>query len=89
VYGSIAAKKAAVETVLRRLETEGRLSTLVGWAYIREAFQALPKLLRYHLTHIVLLYACSTMKNSTSHINIDNTHITLIYSPTILIPGFV
>ncbi len=43
VYGSIEAKRAAVEEVLRRLETEGRLSTLVGWAYIQQAFQALPK----------------------------------------------
>ena len=43
VYGSIEAKRAAVEEVLRRLETEGRLSTLVGWAYVREAFRALPK----------------------------------------------
>ena len=43
MYGSVEAKKAAVEEVLRRLETEGRLSTLVGWAYIQQAFQALPK----------------------------------------------
>ncbi len=32
VYGSIEAKKRAVEEVLRRLESEGRLSTLVGWS---------------------------------------------------------
>jgi len=43
VYGSIEAKKAAVEEVLRWLEAEERLSTLVGWAHVREAFQALPK----------------------------------------------
>ncbi len=43
VYGSIEAKRAAVEEVLRRLEREGRLSTLVGWSYVREAFRALPK----------------------------------------------
>ncbi len=42
MYGSVEAK-AAVEEVLRRLEAEERLSTLVGWAYVREAFQALPK----------------------------------------------
>ncbi|MFS8902214.1 hypothetical protein NW845_12745, partial [Synechococcus sp. H60.2] len=43
MYGSVEAKEAAVEEVLRWLEAEGRLSTLVGWAYIREAFRALPK----------------------------------------------
>ena len=43
VNGSIEAKKAALEEVLRRVEAEERLSTLVGWTYIREAFQALPK----------------------------------------------
>ena len=42
MYGSIAAEKAAVEAVLRRLEAEGRISTLVGWSYSREAFQVLP-----------------------------------------------
>jgi len=43
MYGSVEAKKAAVEEVLRRLEAEERLSTLVGWAYVQEAFQALSK----------------------------------------------
>ena len=43
VYRSIEVKKAAVEEVLRWLETEGRLSMLVEWSYIREAFQALPQ----------------------------------------------
>jgi len=43
MYGNVEAKKAAVEEVLRRLEAKGRLSTPVGWAYIREALQALPR----------------------------------------------
>ncbi len=43
MYGTIETKKAAVREGLRQLEAEGRLSTLVGWAYIQEAFQALPK----------------------------------------------
>jgi MoxR-like ATPase len=41
-YESIEAKKAAVEEVLRRLEAEGRVSSLVGWRYIRQALNALP-----------------------------------------------
>ena len=36
MYGSIEAKKRAVEEVLRRLEAEGWISMGVG-AYIREA----------------------------------------------------
>jgi hypothetical protein len=41
-YESIEAKKAAVEEVLRRLEAEGKVSSLVGWRYIHQAFHALP-----------------------------------------------
>jgi hypothetical protein len=41
-YESIEAKKAAVEEVLRRLEAERKVSSLVGWPYIRQAFHALP-----------------------------------------------
>jgi transposase len=41
-YESIEAKKAAVEAVLRRLEAEGKVSSLVGWRYIRQALNALP-----------------------------------------------
>jgi MoxR-like ATPase len=41
-YEIIEAKKAAVETVLRRLEAEGKVSSLVGWRYIRQALNALP-----------------------------------------------
>ena len=41
-YESIEAKKAAVGKVLRRLEAEGKVSSLVGWRYIRQALNALP-----------------------------------------------
>jgi hypothetical protein len=41
-YESIEAKKAAVEEVPRRLEAEGEVSSLVGWRYIRQAWNALP-----------------------------------------------
>jgi hypothetical protein len=41
-YESIEAKKAAVEEVLRGLEAEGKVSSLVGWRYIRQALNALP-----------------------------------------------
>jgi transposase len=41
-YESIEAKKAAVEEVPRRLEAERKVSSLVGWPYIRQAFHALP-----------------------------------------------
>jgi transposase len=41
-YESIEAKKAAVEEVLRRLEAEGKVSSLVGWRNIRQALNALP-----------------------------------------------
>jgi len=34
-YERIEAKKAAVEEVLQRLEAEGKVSSLVGWHYIR------------------------------------------------------
>ena len=34
-YESIEAKKAAVEEVLRRLEAERKVSSLVGWRHIR------------------------------------------------------
>jgi len=41
-YESIEAKKAAVEEVLRRLEAERKVSSLVEWHYIRRALNALP-----------------------------------------------
>jgi hypothetical protein len=41
-YERIEAKKAAVEAVPRRLEAEGKVSSLVGWRYIRQALNALP-----------------------------------------------
>jgi transposase len=41
-YERIEAKKAAVEEVPRRLEAEGKASSLVGWHYIRRALNALP-----------------------------------------------
>jgi transposase len=41
-YESIETKKAAVEAVPRRLEAEGKVSSLVGWRYIRQALKALP-----------------------------------------------
>jgi MoxR-like ATPase len=41
-YERIEAKKAAVEEVLQRLEAEGKVSSLVGWHYIRQALNALP-----------------------------------------------
>jgi len=41
-YERIEAKKAAVEEVLRRLEAEEKVSSLVGWRYIRQALNALP-----------------------------------------------
>ena len=41
-YERIEAKKTAVEAVLRRLEAEGKVSSLVGWRYIRQALNALP-----------------------------------------------
>jgi hypothetical protein len=41
-YERIEAKKAAVEEVLRGLEAEKRVSSLVGWPYIRQASNALP-----------------------------------------------
>jgi transposase len=41
-YERIEAKKAAVEEVLRRLEAEGKVSSLVGWRYIRQVLNALP-----------------------------------------------
>ena len=41
-YERIEAKKAAVEAVLRRLEAGGKLLSLVGWHYIRQALNALP-----------------------------------------------
>ncbi len=36
-YERIEAKKAAVEVVPRRLEAEGKVSSLAGWRYIRQA----------------------------------------------------
>jgi hypothetical protein len=41
-YERIEAKKAAVEGVLRRLEAEAKVSSLVGRPYIRQALHALP-----------------------------------------------
>ena len=41
-YERIDAKKTAVEEVPRRLEAEGKVSSLVGWRYIRQALNALP-----------------------------------------------
>jgi transposase len=41
-YERIEAKKAAVEGGPRRLEAEGKVSSLVGWRYICQAFHALP-----------------------------------------------
>ena len=41
-YERIEAKKAAVEEVPPRLEAEGKVLSLVGWHYIRQALNALP-----------------------------------------------
>jgi hypothetical protein len=41
-YESVEAKKAAVEEVSQRLEAEAKVSSLVGWRYIRQALNALP-----------------------------------------------
>ena len=41
-YERIEAKKAAVEAVPRRLEAEGKVLSLIGWHYIRQALNALP-----------------------------------------------
>jgi len=41
-YERIEAKQAAVEEVLRRLEAEKKVSSLVGRPYIRQALNALP-----------------------------------------------
>ena len=41
-YERIEAKKVAVEAVPRRLEAEGKVSSLVGWRHIRQALNALP-----------------------------------------------
>ena len=41
-YERIEAKKAVVEEVPRRLEAEGKVSSLVGWRHIRQALNALP-----------------------------------------------
>jgi len=41
-YERIEANKAAVEAVQRRLEAEGKVSSLVGRPYIRQASNALP-----------------------------------------------
>ena len=40
-YERIEAKKGAVEEVPRRLEAEGKVLSLVGWHYIRQALNAL------------------------------------------------
>ena len=41
-YERIEAKKATLEAVLRRLEAEEKVSSLVGRPYIRQALNALP-----------------------------------------------
>ena len=41
-YERTEAKKAAEEGVLRGLEAEKKVSSLVGWGYIRQALNALP-----------------------------------------------
>jgi hypothetical protein len=41
-YKRIEAKQAAVEEVLRRLEADKKVSSLVGRPYIRQALNALP-----------------------------------------------
>jgi len=41
-YERIEAKQAAVEAVLRQLEAEEKVSSLVGRPYIRQALNALP-----------------------------------------------
>jgi transposase len=41
-YERIQAKKAAVEAALPRLEAEGKVPSLVGWRYVRQALNALP-----------------------------------------------
>jgi hypothetical protein len=41
-YERIEAKKAAVKAMPRRLEAEGKVPSLVGWHYIRQALNALP-----------------------------------------------
>jgi hypothetical protein len=41
-YERIKARKAAVEAVPRRLEAEEKVSSLVGWRYIRQALNAPP-----------------------------------------------
>jgi hypothetical protein len=41
-YERIEAKKPAGEGVPRGLEAEGKVSSLVGWHYIRQALNALP-----------------------------------------------
>jgi hypothetical protein len=41
-YERIEAKKAAVEAVPRRWEAEAKVSSLLGWHYIRQALNALP-----------------------------------------------
>ncbi|MCX7981248.1 MAG: hypothetical protein N3A68_09480 [Bacteroidia bacterium] len=40
-YERIEAKKVAVEEVPRRLEAEEKVSSLVGWRYIRQALSVL------------------------------------------------
>ena len=41
-YERTEAKKAAGEGVPRRLEAEAKVSSLVGWPYIRQALNTLP-----------------------------------------------
>jgi len=41
-YERIDAKKTTLEEVPRRLEAEGKVSSLAGWRYIRQALNALP-----------------------------------------------
>lgn len=45
VYGTIAAKKAAVEAELKKLvKTPARIKSLAGWNWIRESVTSLPEL---------------------------------------------
>ena len=41
-YKRVEAKQAAIEEVLRWLEAEEKVYSLVGWPYIRQALNALP-----------------------------------------------
>jgi len=66
-YERIEAKKAAVEEVPRRLEAEAKVSSLVGWHYIRQASNALPSLLRSCVFRNVIRpskYSCKAVRRT-------------------------